>query len=77
MVKVLDLVYSSWKAGQPIVSSNTEYVRQFDRRVLTQTLAAALNRIVGQMPFAERPEHSPRQPREMHHLGRGEVSDLE
>jgi glycosyltransferase involved in cell wall biosynthesis len=47
MVKVLDLVYASWKAGQPLVSLNTEYVRQFDRRALTRTLAAGLSRVAG------------------------------
>jgi glycosyltransferase involved in cell wall biosynthesis len=54
MVRILDLVYSSWKTGQPIASSNTEYVRQFDRRILTRTLAAGLTQVVRPIPLAER-----------------------
>ena len=54
MVKILNQVYSSWKTGQSIVSSDTEYVRQFDRRVLTRTLAAVLNRVISQSPLPER-----------------------
>jgi glycosyltransferase involved in cell wall biosynthesis len=48
MTRILDLVYSSWKDGESVVSSNSEYVRQFDRQDLTRSLAAAFNRVIGQ-----------------------------
>jgi len=54
MTKILDLVYSRWKTGQPIASSNTEYVGQFDRRILTRTLAAGLTQVVNPVHPAER-----------------------
>jgi glycosyltransferase involved in cell wall biosynthesis len=46
MVRILDEVYSGWKAGTPVVSPNVGYVRQFDRRALTRTLAATFETVI-------------------------------
>lgn len=45
MIRILDQVYSAWKAGTRIVSPNVEYVKQFDRRTLTRSLAAVLEAV--------------------------------
>lgn len=40
MVAILQSAYATWQAGKPLPRSNAEFLRRFERRTLTRTLAA-------------------------------------
>jgi glycosyltransferase involved in cell wall biosynthesis len=46
MVGILDRVYTAWKQGEPVVSPDHSFIRQFERRNLTHALAQTLQRVV-------------------------------